>query len=377
MKKLLLIAGLIAFMPCGCSLIVDPGSQGTNCTEDNECGVNYICDLSSGSGICRQNEINDGGSDGQDGGDEDQLKDNGEPCDSDDECLSDHCQNQVCCLDTYTCCSNDDHCAPGVACDTEYSFACYGDCFEGGEDDNKCRTGFHCEAAGCDADVTGTGSCNEDSDCASKSCHGIAPGATCCQHAGLCCETSDDCQDFFSSCNVLDHVCEYIPFTLPDTGQNTCYDNSQALADCDGASYDGQDADFQEAGLQHSYTDPDPGTGEFTDNVTGLIWTKTSVEKKSWTDAQTYCSGLPQAGTWRLPKRHELHSLVDYGTDRIVKIDEKLDGPLNNPTVYMYWTSTEAAIGGGSTVGICVEFDTGHVRRMDKDTQLWVRCVSP
>lgn len=108
-------------------------------------------------------------------------------------------------------------------------------------------------------------------------------------------------------------------FKIPDTAQTKCYDsNTGAEAACSGTGYD---ADYN-ATNQQSYTDNSNGT--ITDNVTGLVWTKSpetsgnstidSNDKKTYTEAVSYCENLTLAGQsdWRLPDIKTLYSLMNF-----------------------------------------------------------------
>jgi hypothetical protein len=60
-------------------------------------------------------------------------------------------------------------------------------------------------------------------------------------------------------------------YTLPDTGQNKCYDNTQEIpCPTSGEAFYGQDAQYQSP--QPAYTDN--GDGTVTDVNTGLMWQK-------------------------------------------------------------------------------------------------------
>jgi hypothetical protein len=57
-----------------------------------------------------------------------------------------------------------------------------------------------------------------------------------------------------------------------------------------------------------------PATGGFADGVTGRVWYEAADMQTapiSYADAQKYCAGLKVGGTWRLPTRIELVSLLD------------------------------------------------------------------
>lgn len=110
-------------------------------------------------------------------------------------------------------------------------------------------------------------------------------------------------------------------FNLPDTGQSGCYDSNGTSISCAGS---GQDASYSRHPL--SYTNN--GDGTVTDNVTGLMWQQSADldddgtidvnDKKSQTDAVSYCDALSLAGysDWRLPDIKTMYSLIHFdGTD--------------------------------------------------------------
>ncbi len=99
---------------------------------------------------------------------------------------------------------------------------------------------------------------------------------------------------------------------IPDTGQNRCYNNSQAIS-CPsrGNNYFGQDAQYQ--GNQPAYRDN--GDGTVTDLNTGLMWSKAvSPDKLSLKEAQRKAGRMTLGGhsDWRIPNIKELYSLIDF-----------------------------------------------------------------
>ncbi len=111
-------------------------------------------------------------------------------------------------------------------------------------------------------------------------------------------------------------------YPIVDTGQTTSYDAVGFEIDpADGETPLGCDA--QHEGNQPSYTDNDDGT--VTDNVTGLMWTRSPdlddngtidfADKRSYKQALASAEGFIYIGydDWRLPTIKELYSLIDFG----------------------------------------------------------------
>jgi hypothetical protein len=107
-------------------------------------------------------------------------------------------------------------------------------------------------------------------------------------------------------------------YNLVDTGQGTCYDSiSGDPVACSGAGYV---ADYR--GNQPDYSLS--GDGKMvTDNVTGLIWTRTpdtdgngvvdADDKMTLDEAEAHCNTLSYGGfQWRLPTVKELYSLIMF-----------------------------------------------------------------
>lgn len=126
-------------------------------------------------------------------------------------------------------------------------------------------------------------------------------------------------------------------FTLPDTGQDKCYhgfyyDNEIPC----GSLYPGQDAEYRQ-GPEPDYWDN--GDGTVQDVVTGLTWQKTDDGvKRVWEVGLSYCEALELGdyADWRLPSRHELLFLLDYGNVNPA-IDTSYFPECRND---WYWSST-------------------------------------
>lgn len=113
-----------------------------------------------------------------------------------------------------------------------------------------------------------------------------------------------------------------IPYPIVDTGQDKYYDSkgSETIAPAKGEAFYGQDA--QHEGYLPNYTDN--GDGTITDNITGLMWSKTSDlngdgiidvnDKLTQEQAEYGAQNLTLAGyeDWRLPTIKELYSLIMF-----------------------------------------------------------------
>ena len=301
-------------------------------------------------------------------------KPDGESCKSFKECEHGACTNDVCCAKDGACCSRDDHCAGGdqhLSCDTS-TYQCFEQCASDSDEDldEQCAQGYHCDANQCFEDIA-QGDCDENSDCVSGEC----VNQQCCQHAGLCCAEDGECPEMFDGCATDgSQTCVFSFFSLPDTGQTQCFDVSNKAVTCgtigSGLDYHGQDGHY--SGEKRSYSDL--GDGTVRDNVTGLLWTKASGDSMSFTAAEDYCGSLALAGhAWLLPRRFQLQTLVNYGSDATVGIDAAFDLPDSAEAV---WTSTPLA-GAESSTAWTVDFKTGTVSRTGKDNPMpRVLCVA-
>ncbi len=108
-------------------------------------------------------------------------------------------------------------------------------------------------------------------------------------------------------------------YAIVDTDQKTCYDSSAAIsAPQTGAAFFGQDAQY--SGNHPSYTGN--GDSTITDNVTGLMWAKSSdldgdgdidaTDKLTYDQAVAGAASFDLAGyaDWRLPSIKEAYSLI-------------------------------------------------------------------
>jgi hypothetical protein len=155
---------------------------------------------------------------------------------------------------------------------------------------------------------------------------------------------------------------------LTDTGQARCYDALGAEMTCppEGQPLSGQDAQFP----GRNPACQDNGNQTISDGNSGLMWMKSDdgVPRK-WRDAIDYCNGLDFAGhsDWRLPKRFELDSIVDYGRSH-----PALD-PIFDCQASFYWSLDPYKDDPIYAWGIL--FNDGGDHWLDKNNKYYVRCV--
>ncbi len=120
----------------------------------------------------------------------------------------------------------------------------------------------------------------------------------------------------------------------------------------------------------------DNGDGTVTDTSTGLMWQQGATQtERTWEEALVYCEALKLGGysDWRLPNRHELHTLVAYDQYNPSIDTTVFDLPDSNYTP-RYWSSTTTANYTGAAYG--VSFYSGYGSSYTKQEQLlYVRAV--
>jgi hypothetical protein len=100
---------------------------------------------------------------------------------------------------------------------------------------------------------------------------------------------------------------------LPDTGQTTCYNDLGQVVTCPSPENPlAQDGSY----LMNPPSFTINTDGSATDNNTNLMWQREDDNiTRTWYEALNYCENLTLGGytDWRLPTRHELFSIVDFG----------------------------------------------------------------
>lgn len=264
---------------------------------------------------------------------------------------------------------------------------------------------------GCGVPVLGS-PCTTEGEC-------TGGGLTCNENWGICVEPDCTGKPDFTPCELVDasdrayDICVNgtcvspgcggtncnVPgpfWTMPDTNQRACYDNTASIAcrgvpgtsDCATTAFCGQDWQYG-WDTTHPSADRWSRTGDAQpvvhDLVSGLFWqgciaglsgndcrTGTSM-LPNWNDAIAYCEGLTWGGysDWRLPSLFELHSIVDFG-----QAGTKFD-PVVFPEIHgiYYWTIDTSAM--DSNWALSVNSYDGSSGGMTKTTttSMRARCV--
>jgi hypothetical protein len=155
---------------------------------------------------------------------------------------------------------------------------------------------------------------------------------------------------------------------LPDTGQTKCYNNTVEISCPEpGQPFYGQDGNYQ--GIQPSYQVSADGL-VITDLNTGLMWQRSDDGvTRDHVDSANYCIGLNLGGysDWRIPTRHELAQIVDYGR--------------NNPAINQVFSCRDSEYWTGDksvwilNYALAVSFSNGYVVHTADFYLFFVRCV--
>lgn len=138
---------------------------------------------------------------------------------------------------------------------------------------------------------------------------------------------------------------------------------------------------FVASGMAGDYTDNNDGT--ITDNETGLMWMKSTMDvnedgkidysdELTWQKALENCETLKYAGysDWRLPSIEELRSIVDYST-----YGPAIDTDYFNVQSSYYWSSTTSADSTGYAWLVNFYYGNGVSDVGHKSYDYYVRAV--
>jgi hypothetical protein len=111
-----------------------------------------------------------------------------------------------------------------------------------------------------------------------------------------------------------------------------------------------------------------------TDVVTGLVWLDVSIGNFTYDQAVDACDKQQNGGRWRLPKRIELVSLLDFAPKS--STDALWNPAFKQNAAAVYWTSSEVRnVPPTPDMYWTISFETGTVQPKSKDQQALVRCV--
>ena len=302
---------------------------------------------------------------GSDSATESVLLPAGTDCTENDECATGHCGNKVCCT-AGNCCNDTSDCEGNFTCALT-SFTCNETCApDNADNDSLCTPGYHCDSGNCVADLVG-GQCNEHSDCASNQCI----DSLCCEHAGQCCATDNDCPELYDGCAVDDsQTCVFSVVTLPSTRQAECWNIANEIVPCDtiaeGFDLYGQNGHYLSESREYvskgdTVTETNPG-----EDTPRAIWAKSPSAPMNYASAYEYCDLLDIGGSanWRLPTRTELQGLQIYSPEVATGISGEFSIPAG---VTQFWSSTPLASTFSSTHWV-VNFSDGTITRLGIDS---------
>lgn len=154
-------------------------------------------------------------------------------------------------------------------------------------------------------------------------------------------------------------------YAVVDTGQYTCYDNSEEISYPEpGELFYGQDAQYN--GNQPSYQDN--GDGTITDLNIGLMWQQTPAKTGlSWYEAEEYCATLElgEYDDWRMPTTKEMFSISDFSQGWPYLDTTYFDIAGNSVSKdEQYWTEpyVGTTVEGGSDAAFGINHGTGHIK---------------
>lgn len=176
----------------------------------------------------------------------------------------------------------------------------------------------------------------------------------------VACGGGDTLSTVSETCTDIDPGSAY---SLPDTGQYLCYDQTGDQITCPASGEDayGQDAQYGTSHEDFTYCYHDQVA---YDNRTGLFWPRGFSQVKSYADASSDCDSKDFAGfsDWRLPNVKELMTLVDY----MGSVDATSAAAPSNPYIF-----------GGLAFGYDLNLDTTGDETAQAMGQSWTTTTRP
>lgn len=183
-----------------------------------------------------------------------------------------------------------------------------------------------------------------------------------------------------------------LSFSLPDTGQKSCFDHIREIP-CDqiDSSFAGQDGQYgwdvthDKAERFVTSTNLQSDEPVIEDLVTGLVWQgcaagqggaacqEGTAQQLTWNEALDHCNKLSwdkKAG-WRLPSRFELMSILNLGGETDASFNTVFP---NTPVDYSFWSIDTLSRAVESAYS--VDFAVGYLFAPKKDRPFYyVRCI--
>ncbi len=166
------------------------------------------------------------------------------------------------------------------------------------------------------------------------------------------------------------------PVHVPDTGQESCYDNLRRI-ECPqpGEPFYGQDAEYRAEPPQCEAISV-AGATLLADRVTGLTWqAETAPAELDWSAALDYADTLALGGhtDWRLPSIRELRTIMNFG-EPDGKGKEPGCGSGRAAGDPCFWSATTRKFPALDAQSVCLD-PINQVRDTDKGRKRAVRAV--
>lgn len=157
---------------------------------------------------------------------------------------------------------------------------------------------------------------------------------------------------------------EEFPTSIPDTGQNLCYDTVKVIP-CPnpGEPFYGQDANYSINTPEYTINNQG-NAATVTDKITGLTWQRTpDTQLKTWSEAIDYANQLNLSGfhDWRLPSKQELQTIFTFGNTPEQPEQAVLQPPTNDNERSYVWTISNLKFPSLEAKTICLPDKQGAI----------------
>lgn len=185
------------------------------CSDDGDCPDGQVCEI-QGLGLpdyCVEDDIENP---------------NGMGCNTNYDCQSQHCQNNMCCQSGYTCCVQDSNCPSGYECesDSQKGYICTLSTQPSYCGDDSCGSGETCSSCPYDCGECNGEGCLSDSMCESGNCE----NEICCSSGKTCCSSDSHCLTGYD-CGSS-YYCVQSETTSYSNGQSCSLDSECSSGNC-------------------------------------------------------------------------------------------------------------------------------------------------